>query len=185
MDPSRASAARKVVGDAAFLQRCTLHKRRNVRDHLRRLAAAFNHDDPANDERGCRDLAAQLEARWPDATASPREGLEDMFTVRRLGVGGRLAASLTNCIERMLSIARRRGDQTLGSRRELNAERSFRRLKGYRQMPRLRRCPRPSPRSCSTGMRCCTSRMSGRTDAPPPSGRDSKLDAQTTSAPES
>jgi hypothetical protein len=25
-----------------------------------------------------------------------REGLEDMFTVRRLGVGGRLAASLTN-----------------------------------------------------------------------------------------
>jgi hypothetical protein len=42
------------------------------------------------------DLAAQLEARWPDAAASLREGLEDMFTVRRLGVGGRLAASLTN-----------------------------------------------------------------------------------------
>jgi putative transposase len=40
--------------------------------------------------------------------ASLREGLEDMFTVRRLGIGGRLATSLTNtnCIERMISIAR-------------------------------------------------------------------------------
>ena len=100
-----ATAVRKVFGDTAFIQRCTLHKRRNVRDHLpkdqqawvdRKLAAAFNHDDPAKGERACRDLAAQLEARWPDAAASLREGLEDMFTVRRLGVGGRLAASLTN-----------------------------------------------------------------------------------------
>src|SRR6266508_106862 len=87
------------------------------------------------------------EARWPDAAASLREGLEDMFTVRRLGVGGRLAASLTNtnCIESMISIAR---DTTRNVKRwrdgkmikrwcaagMLNAERSFRRLKGYRQM---------------------------------------------------
>ena len=94
------------------------------------------------------DLAAQLEARWPDAAASLREGLEDMFTVRRLGVGGRLAASLTNtnCIESMISIAR---DTTKNVKRwrdgkmikrwcaagMVNAERSFRRLKGYRQMP--------------------------------------------------
>jgi putative transposase len=84
----------KVFGDTGFIQRCTLHKRRNVRDHLpkdqqawgdRKLAAAFNHDDPAKGERACRDLAAQLAARWPDAAASLREGLEDMFTVRRLG----------------------------------------------------------------------------------------------------
>ena len=152
-----ATAVRKVFGDTAFIQRCTLHKRRNVRDHLpkdqqawvdRKLAAAFNHDDPAKGERACRDLAAQLEARWPDAAASLREGLEDMFTVRRLGVGGRLTASLTNtnCIESMISIAR---DTTKNVKRwrdgkmikrwcaagMLNAERSFRRLKGYRQMP--------------------------------------------------
>ena len=152
-----ATAVRKVFGDTAFIQRCTLHKRRNVRDHLpkdqqawvdRKLAVAFNHDDPAKGERACRDLAAQLEARWPDAAASLREGLEDMFTVRRLGVGGRLAASLTNtnCIESMISIAR---DTTKNVKRwrdgkmikrwcaagMLNAERSFRRLKGYRQMP--------------------------------------------------
>jgi putative transposase len=73
-----------------------------------------------------------------------------MFTVRRLGVGGRLAASLmnTNCIKSMISIAR---DTTKNVKRwrdgkiskrwcaagMLNAERSFRRLKGYRQMPRF------------------------------------------------
>lgn len=76
-----ATVVRKVFGDMAFIQRCTLHKRRNVRDHLpkdqqawvdRRLAAAFNHDDPAKGERACRDLAVQLEARWPDAAASLR-----------------------------------------------------------------------------------------------------------------
>jgi putative transposase len=71
-----------------------------------------------------------------------------MFTVRRLGVGGRLAASLTNtnCIESMISIAR---DTTKNAKRwrddkmtkrwcaagMLNTERSFRRRKGYRQMP--------------------------------------------------
>jgi hypothetical protein len=86
--------------------------------------------------------------RWPDATASLREGLEDRFTVRRLGVGGRLAASLTNtnCIKSMISIAR---DTTRNVKRwrdgkmikrwcaagMLNAERRFRRLKGDRQMP--------------------------------------------------
>jgi putative transposase len=71
-----------------------------------------------------------------------------MFTVRRLGVGGRLAATLTNtnCIESLISIAR---DTTRNVKRwrdgkmikrwcaagMLNAEPSFRRLKGYRQMP--------------------------------------------------
>ena len=92
-------------------------------------------------------LDAQLEARWPDAAASLREGLEDMFTVRRLGVGGRLAASLTNtnCIESMISIARdttknvkrwRDGKMTTRWRAAgmLDAERRFRRLRGYRQV---------------------------------------------------
>jgi hypothetical protein len=98
--------------------------------------------------RACRDLAAQLQARWPDAAASLREGLEDMFTVRRLGVGGRLAASLTNTnyIKSMISIARdttrnvkRWHDGTMIKRwyaaGMLNAEQSFRRRKGYRQTP--------------------------------------------------
>jgi putative transposase len=154
-----AAAVRKVFGSAAVIQRCTLHKRRNVRDHLpkdqqawvdRKLAAAFANENTANGERAARDLARQLEGRWPDAAASLREGLEEMFTVRRLGINGRLAATLTNtnCIESMISIAR---DTTKNVKRwrdgkmikrwcaagMLNAERSFRRLKGYKQMPAL------------------------------------------------
>jgi hypothetical protein len=119
-------------------------------------------------------------------------------TVRRLGVGGRLAASLTNtnCIQSMISIAR---DTTRNVQRwrngkmikrwcaagMLNAERSFRRLKGYRQLPTFVAALTHHVGCCSTGMRCCTSRMSGLTDAPPPSGRNSKLDARDDLGPKS
>ena len=77
-----------MFGDHALIQRCTLHKRRNVADHLpksergwvdQRLARAFNHADADSGLRQARDLARQLEVRWPDAAASLREGLEDMW----------------------------------------------------------------------------------------------------------
>jgi putative transposase len=73
-----------------------------------------------------------------------------MFTVRRLGVSDRLARSLssTNAIESMISVAR---DTTRRVKRWrdgamvkrwcaagiINAERSFRRLKGCTDMPVL------------------------------------------------
>lgn len=154
-----AAAVGKVFGDHALVQRCTLHKRRNVGDHLpaeqrgwvdQRLARAFNHADPDTGMRQARDLAGQLGLRWPDAAASLREGLDDMFTVRRLGVGDRLACSLTNTnmIESMISVGRtttrnvkRWRDGTMVKRWAaagmLNAERSFRRLKGCKDMPTL------------------------------------------------
>ena len=43
-----------------------------------------------------RELARRLQAGHPGATASLREGLEEMFTVRRLGVGDRLARTLNS-----------------------------------------------------------------------------------------
>ena len=73
-----------------------------------------------------------------------------MFTVTRLGIDGRLAKTLTtsNPIESMISIARttnrnvtrwRDGQMVLRwtAAGMLNAERSFRRIKGYKQMPQL------------------------------------------------
>lgn len=154
-----AAAVKKVFGDQALVQRCTLHKRRNVADHLpaeqrrwvdQRLARAFHNADADAGLRQARDLARQLETRWPDAAASLREGLEDMFTVRRLGVSDRLAVSLTNTnmIESMISVGR---DTTRNVKRwrdgsmvkrwaaagMLNAERGFRRLKGCKDMPTL------------------------------------------------
>ncbi len=111
------AAVDSVFGDSALVQRCTLHKRRNVTDYLpkdqrtfvdRTLAAAFNDADPERGLRAAQALARSLEAKHPDAAASLCEGLAEMFTVRRLGVGDRLARSLstTNAAETMISVAR-------------------------------------------------------------------------------
>lgn len=97
-------------------RRCTLHKRRNVVGHLpkeqgrsvdRRLATIFADPDADRGLSAARRLAHELQADQPDAAASLREGLEDMFTVRRLGITGALARTLTNtnCIESMIWIA--------------------------------------------------------------------------------
>jgi hypothetical protein len=79
-----------------------------------------------------------------------REGLDDMFTVRRLGIGGTLAKTLTttNCIESMISIAKRTTGRVTkwkdGSMKKrwiaagmLEAERSFRRVRGHKDMAKL------------------------------------------------
>lgn len=161
IDGAKALAAgvRRVFGDQALIQRCTLHKRRNVGDHLpqgergwvdQRLAKAFNHIDPDTGLRAARDLARQLETRWPDAAASLREGLDDMFTVRRLKLSARLTTTLTstNPIESMISVGRRTTrnvtrwrDGTMVKRwvaaGMLNAERGFRRVRGCQDMPTL------------------------------------------------
>jgi putative transposase len=161
VDGSKAlrKAVVKVFGERALIQRCTLHKRRNVIGYLpvderdaidRRLALAFAQPDPAKGLKACRDLARQLEVKHPDAAASLREGLEEMFTVAGLGVTGRLRRSLTNtnCVESMISIARTTTgrvkhwrDGTMKKRwiaaGMLEAERSFRRLKGHADMPAL------------------------------------------------
>jgi putative transposase len=153
------AAVREVFGDRALIQRCTLHKRRNIADHLpdkekawvdAKLVKAFNHPDPDTGLRNAKSLATQLQKSHPRAAASLREGLEEMFTVNRLGLDGRLAKTLTtsNPIESMISIAKatnrnvtrwRDGQMVLRwtAAGMLNAERSFRRIRGYKQMPQL------------------------------------------------
>jgi transposase-like protein len=170
------AAVREVFGDKALIQRCTLHKRRNVADHLpdkdkawvdAKLVKAFGHPDPDTGLRNARHLAAQLEKNYPGAAASLREGLDEMFTVACLGIDGRLATTLTtsNPVESMISIARttnrnvtrwRDGQMVLRwtAAGMLNAERSFRRIKGYKQMPQLvaalRRHAHPDTESVGT-----------------------------------
>jgi transposase-like protein len=153
------SAVRAVFGANAAVQRCTVHKRRNVADHLpeaergfidTKLGRIFTNPDPAVGLRDAKALATALTRKHPGAAASLREGLEDMFTVTRLGITGTLAKTLTtsNPIESMISIARttnrnlthwKDGQMVLRwtAAGMLNAERSFRRVKGYRQMPQL------------------------------------------------
>ena len=154
------AAVREVFGDEALIERCTLHKRRNIADHLpdkekasvdAKLVKAFNHPDPDTGLRNAKRLATQLAKRViPVQPRRCREGLEEMFTVARLGLNGRLAETLTtsNTIESMISIAGATNRNVTRSREGqmvlrwtaagmLDAERSFRRIKGYKQMPRL------------------------------------------------
>ena len=154
-----AAAVHKVFGSAALIQRCTVHKRRNVADHLpeaeaelidRKLIRAFTHPDPALGLRAARDLATSLDRTHPSAAASIREGLEEMFTVRRLGLSESLERTLTttNPIESMISITRttqrnvKNWKDAAMARRwtaagMLVAETQFRRIKGHRDMPLL------------------------------------------------
>ncbi len=154
-----ASGVKKVFGRRAIVQRCVLHKRRNVASYLpddlarvtdTKLARAFNDTDPARGKRVAEGIARQLEAKYPSAAASLREGLDEMFAVRRLGASDRLARSLscTNSIESMISVVRtttqrvKRWTDTKMVRRwvgagMLEAERSFRRIKGCNDMGAL------------------------------------------------
>jgi len=155
-----ASAVGKVFGELALVQRCQIHKRRNLKEHLparlrddvdARVRGAFADPDPDSGLRKAKVLAAELDRTHPDAAASLREGLDDMFTVRRLGIDGTLARTLTctNMIESMISICRTTSRNVKRWRDEgdmrrrwcaaglLEAERKFRRLRGHRQMPQL------------------------------------------------
>ena len=132
----------------------------NVGDHLpkteretvdARLRGAFADPDPAAGLRKAKALAAELDKRHPDAAGSLREGLDDMFTVRSLGIDGTLARTLvcTNMIESMIGIActttrnaKRWRDEGDMRRRWcaaglLEAEKKFRRVRGHAQMPYL------------------------------------------------
>jgi len=113
MDGAKAlsAAVNEVFGSLAAVQRCTLHKRRNVADHLpeaekawvdAKLVKAFNHPDPDLGLRNAKHLAGLLDKAHPGAAHSLREGLEEMFTVSRLGIEGRLAKTLvtSNPVER-------------------------------------------------------------------------------------
>ncbi len=161
LDGSKALAAgvERVFGDRALTQRCVLHKRRNLDAYLpgayaeridAQLAKAFNDVDPTRGSRVATGIAAQLDEHYPSAAASLREGLDDMFTVRRLGASDRLARSLscTNSVESMISVVDRLCGRVTNWKDPkmvrrwvgvgmLEAERSFRRVKGCKDMPAL------------------------------------------------
>lgn len=160
------AAIQKVFGERAEVQRCQIHKRRNVKDHLpqncqkdydRRIRNAYAMTDYKEAQAELEKIVRQLERINPCAAHSLEEGLEETLTVHRLGVGGLLRRTLssTNPIESCLStverVARnvkrwREGDQSLRwtATGLLEAERRFNRIKGYRQLGILNRRLNPS-----------------------------------------
>jgi transposase-like protein len=156
-------ALRKAVVDVLdrpVIQRCQLHKIRNVKDHLpqrlrssvgRRMTDAYHADSALEAEAALLALAKELDRTHPGAAASLREGLDETLTVLRLGVPPTLARTLrsTNCIESMISVCRehaanvkrwRDGQMALRwcAAGMVEAGKQFRRVNGHLHLPSLR-----------------------------------------------
>ncbi len=161
LDGSKAlhAAVTRVWGRNAVVQRCQVHKKRNVKAHVpekhwpeleRRLGEAYRETDYATAKASLEGTARWLGRLNPDAASSLREGLAETLTVVRLGVSGALRRTLatTNPIESALSVTRRVTARVThwrdGDMRRrwcvaglLRAESKFRRVKGHRAIPAL------------------------------------------------
>ena len=158
-----AKALRRAVRDVfdrPVIQRCQLHKIRNVRDRLpqrlrgvveARMRKAYHAASAVEAEGQLRALAAELDKTHPGAAASLREGLEETISILHLGVPPTLARTLrsTNAIESMISIARdhsvnvkRWRDGTMALRwcaaGITEAGKQFRRVNGHMHLTKLR-----------------------------------------------
>lgn len=161
IDGSKAlrAAVRDVLGQAAVVQRCQVHKKRNVLEHLpekerdavsRKLNQAWRETNYDKALKALQTLADELEDRYPGAAASLREGLEETLTVTRLRLPEQLIKTLksTNAIESAFDKVRlaarnvkrwRNGRQVLrwSAAGLMAAEKGFSRIKGYRLLPLL------------------------------------------------
>ena len=156
-------ALRKAVVDVLdrpVIQRCELHKIRNVKDHLpqrlrssvgRKMTDAYHAGSALEAEAALLALATELDRTHPGAAASLREGLDETLTVLRLNVPPTLARTLrsTNCIESMISVCRehasnvkrwRDGQMALRwcAAGMVEAGKQFRRVNGHLHLPALR-----------------------------------------------
>jgi putative transposase len=152
-------AIRAVIGNHTPIQRCVVHKARNICEQLpkdqrpwvrAKLRAAWAEEDYVKALCSLKALARALEHQHPAAAASLREGMEETLTVTRLGITGRLKRTLqcTNTIENLFSRVRATQHNVKrwhgGDMRQrwtaagiLDAERNFRRIKGKHQLARL------------------------------------------------
>jgi putative transposase len=155
-----AKAIRRSFGRHTPIQRCQIHKARNIMERLspalhasvrRALRQAWELDDADKAEKLIRNLAQRLERDAPGVSKSILEGLDEILTVSRLGVPAELRRSLacTNIIENMMGTVRRvtRNVKRWSSASMalrwtaaamLEAKKGFRRLKAYKQLPALR-----------------------------------------------
>ena len=153
-------AIRKTFGKHTPVQRCQIHKGRNILERLPKhlhasvrqtLRQAWELDDAEKAERLIRNLARRLEQMAPGVSASILEGIDELLTVIRLGLPIELRRSLacTNIIENMMGSIRRVcrnvkrwRDASMALRwtgaAMLEAAKGFRRLKAHRQLPVLR-----------------------------------------------
>jgi transposase-like protein len=153
-------AIRRTFGKDTPIQRCQVHKARNIVERLpkhlhapvrRALRQAWEPDDAVKAERLLRNLARTLERQAPGVAGAILEGLDEILTVVRLDLPKELRRSLacTNIIENVMGSVRRLcrnvkrwRDASMALRwtaaAMLEAAKGFRRLKAKSQLPLLR-----------------------------------------------
>ena len=151
---------RRTFGAHTPIQRCQIHKARNVTERLpkhmqatvrRALRQAWEIGDADKAEKLLRNLARRLEGEAPGVAASILEGLDEMLTVNRLGLPPQLRRSLacTNAIENMMGTVRRVCRNVKRWRNAgmalrwtaagmMEATKGFRRLRAHKQLPILK-----------------------------------------------
>ena len=158
IDGSKAlrKALKDVFGQQVLIQRCQVHKTRNVMDYLpkhkrdwvkRVMRKAWASETAEDAVRELHSLATGLETQYPDAASSLREGLEETVTVLKLNIPGLLRKGLrsTNTIESAFSVVAK-GIRNVKNWRNgtmvqrwvcvalLDAENRANRIAGYRSM---------------------------------------------------
>lgn len=154
-------AIKKLFGANSVIQRCQLHKRRNVSDNLpkehqtridKRLAAAYGMNELGDARKSIEAVFDELVSLNESAAGSLAEGMEETLTVHKLGLNGDLKRILssTNTIESMFSMSRRYKRNVKKWKKNTNhiertlivtlleAERRFRRVRGYRELKDLK-----------------------------------------------
>ena len=160
MNAKALHAGVRAVFDQPVIQRCQLHKIRNVEAKLpdrlaatvaSKMRAAYRSDNALQAESDLRALAAGLRKAHPGAAGSLLEGLKETLTVVRLKLPPILRSTLrsTNAIESMIEICR---DHSSNVKRWRDGEmvvrwcatgmseaaKQFRRVKGFLHLPALR-----------------------------------------------
>ncbi len=168
------SAIRNIFGERALVQRCQIHKIKNVLGHLpksmqpsTRQAMREAYDSKSHDtaKRKLKSLAHGLSDEHPGASASLLEGLDETITIKKMELSKNLELSLatTNAIESLNSTIRH---QTRRVKRWKNgkmilrwvtsavieAEKKFRSVRGYRGMPKLVAYLRSHDKSLEAGL---------------------------------
>src|SRR3954452_7616704 len=176
-------AIRRTFGRNTPIQRCQVHKARNIAERLpkeaharvrKALRQAWEMEDAARAEQLIRNLARRLDKEWPGIAATILEGMDEILCVVRLGLPRELRRSLacTNIIENMNGTIRqvtrnvkrwRDGSMALRwtAAGMMEAKKGFRRLMAYKQLPTLKAAllahqAAPSAPTTSDGALACT-----------------------------
>jgi putative transposase len=137
------AAVKAVWGDAVLIQRCWIHKLRNIKDYIpdtnhgqlwRRMKKMMGLKSQSEAERELEALADWLSTISDSAVKSLREAGEELLTAHRLGITGAYRNSLsnTNLIESLIGVVKtkvknvKNWDHHPGTKSKISRDKSLR-----------------------------------------------------------